>query len=82
MDMCMYAQSLSCVWLLRPYGLQPTNSSADGIPQTRILEWVAIFSSKGSPRPRDRTQISSIFYINMHILYHFIMLIDIQYKYI
>ena len=33
-------------------------SSDRGIPQARILEWIAMSSSRGSFRPRDRTQIS------------------------
>ena len=35
-------------------------SSAVGILQARILEWVAMPSSRGSSQPRDRTQISHI----------------------
>ena len=35
-------------------------SSARGISQARILEWVAISSSRGSSRPRDRTQVSCL----------------------
>ena len=31
-----------------------------GIHQTRILEWVAMSSSRGSSQPRDRTQVSHI----------------------
>ena len=31
-----------------------------GIPQARILEWVAISSSRGSAGPRDQTQVSHI----------------------
>ena len=31
-----------------------------GILQARILEWVAIASSRGSSQPRDRTQVSGI----------------------
>ena len=31
-----------------------------GILQARILQWVAISFSRGSSRPRDRTQVSSI----------------------
>ena len=30
------------------------------IPQARILEWVAMPSSRGSSRPRDQTQVLSI----------------------
>jgi len=35
-------------------------SSAHGIFQARVLEWVAISFSRGSSRPRDRTQVSHI----------------------
>ena len=35
-------------------------SSAHRIFQARILEWVAIFSSRGSSRPSDRIHVSSI----------------------
>ena len=31
-----------------------------GILQARILEWVAMPSSRGSSRPRDQTQVSRI----------------------
>ena len=48
---------------LRPFELQPCSppgSSVRGIFQARILEWVAIFFSRGSSQPRDRTQIFHI----------------------
>ena len=35
-------------------------SSVHGIFQARILEWVAISFSRGSSRPRNRTQVSRI----------------------
>ena len=38
----------------------PPGSSLLGILQARILEWVAISFSRGSSRPRDRTQVSHI----------------------
>ena len=38
----------------------PPTSSVHGIFQARILEWVAISSSRGSSWPRDGTQISCI----------------------
>ena len=41
--------------------LKDTNSSSvHGIFQTRILEWVAIPSSRGSSQPRDQTRVASI----------------------
>ena len=44
---------------LGPHGLQPTRLPS-GILQARILERVAISFSRGSSRPRDRTQVSHI----------------------
>ena len=41
-------------------GCSPTGSSAPGILQARVLEWVAISSSRGSSRPRDLTQASCV----------------------
>ena len=38
----------------------PMNSTVGGILQARILEWVAVPFSKGSPQPSDRTQVSYI----------------------
>ena len=49
-------QSLSRVWhFANPMNLP--GSSANGIAQARILEWVAISFSKGSSWPRDRTHV-------------------------
>ena len=44
--------------LCDPVNHSPPGSSVRGISQARILEWVAIPSSRGSSRPRDRTLIS------------------------
>ena len=35
-------------------------SSVHGILQARILEWVAIYFSRGSSQPRNRTHVSCI----------------------
>ena len=53
--------SLSCLTLCNPTDCSPPVSllCVHGIFQARILEWVAIFSSRGSSRPRDQTQVSS-----------------------
>ena len=37
-----------------------SGSSVHGIFQARVLEWIAISFSRGSSRPRNRTQVSSI----------------------
>ena len=39
------------------YSWQP-GSSSHGISPARRLEWVAIFSSRGSSQPRDQTHVS------------------------
>ena len=55
----MHDQSLqSCPALCDPVGYRPPVSSIHGILQARILEWVAVLSSKGSPLPRDQTHVS------------------------
>ena len=45
----------SCPTLCDPTDRSPPGSSVHGVPQGRILEWVAISFSKGSSQPRDRT---------------------------
>ena len=44
----------SCPTLCDSMDCSPPGSSAHGIFLARILEWVAISSSRGSPRPRNR----------------------------
>ena len=41
----------------------PPGSSVHGIFQARILEWVAMPSSRGPSQPRDRTHVSCVFCI-------------------
>ena len=48
----------SCPTLRDPVDCTPPGSSIHGILQARILEWVAMSSSRGSSQPRDRTQVS------------------------
>ena len=50
----------SCLTLCDPVDCSPPGFSIHGILQARILEWVAISFSRGSSRPRDRTQVSCI----------------------
>ena len=65
---CLVAQS--CPTLCNLMDSSPPGSFVHGISQARILEWVAISSSRGSSRPRDRTHVSCICYIGRQILYH------------
>ena len=53
-------KSLSRVQLCNPVDCSLPGSSAHGILQARILEWVAISFSRGSSQPRDRTRVSHI----------------------
>ena len=48
----------SCPTLCDPMDGSSSDSSVHGILQARILEWVAMPSSRGSSQPRDRTHVS------------------------
>ena len=57
----MRAKSIqSCLTLSDPMYCSPLGSSVHAILQARILEWVAIPSSRGSSQTRDRTLISYV----------------------
>ena len=71
-DGCVYAQSLQVSSSLRPQGLQPSRLLCPWAPMprllcpcllARILEWVAIPSSRGSSQPMDQTCVSCVFCI-------------------
>ena len=73
---------LGIPWTEDPGGLQSmgslrvghdwatSGSSVHGILQTRILEWIAMPSSRGSSGPRDRTHNSHVSCIGRQVLYH------------
>ena len=46
----------------------PTGSFVHGILRARILEWVAMPSSMGSSRPRDRTYVSHVSCIGRRVI--------------
>ena len=55
---CVVTQVLQlCLTLYDPTDCSLPGSCVHGILQSRILEWVAIFFSRGSSRPRDRTKV-------------------------
>ena len=64
------ACSQSCPALCNPVDCSPPGSSVYGIFQARILEWVAISSSKASWWPRDWTHVSCFSCIGRRSLYH------------
>ena len=65
----VYGVTQSWTWLkwLSSSSSSLPGSSAHGISQARILEWVAISFSRGSSWPRDQTHVSCI---GRQILYH------------
>ena len=68
---CVCAQSLSCVRLCNPMNHCPPDFSVHGILQARILEWVAISSSRGSSWPRDRIHISYVSCLSRQVFFCF-----------
>ena len=57
MCVCVLVAQL-CPTLCDPTDCSPPGSSVHGVLQARILEWVDIFFSRASSRPRDQTQVS------------------------
>ena len=60
----------SCLTLWDPMDYSPPGSSVHGILQERILEQVAMSSSRGSSQPRDRSCGSRVSCISTWLLYH------------
>ena len=59
--LCMRVKSLqSCLTLCDPMDCSLPGSSVHGILQAGILEWVAMPSSRGPSRSKDRTCISRL----------------------
>ena len=56
--LCLVIQS--CPTLCDPMDCSLPGSSVHGVLQARILEWVAMPSSRGSSQPKDWTQVSCI----------------------
>ena len=48
----------SCLTLCDPMDCSLPGSSVHGIFQATVLEWVAIFFSRGASQPRDQTRVS------------------------
>ena len=66
--MCEVASVVSD--LCDPMDHNRLGSSVHGISQSRILEWVAIISVRGSSQPRDRTHVSCSCCFGRQALYH------------
>ena len=57
---CVFSIAQWCPTLCNPMDCSPPGSSAHGIFQARILEWVGISSSRVSFWPRDQTHVSCV----------------------
>ena len=67
---CMCSVVQSCPTLCGPMDCSLSGSFVHGIFQARILEWIAISSSRKSSQLRDETLVSCISCIDRQILYH------------
>ena len=67
---CCAKMLQSCPTLCHPMDCSPPGSYIHGILQTRIMEWVAMPSSRVSSQPRDQACVSYISCIGMQVLYH------------
>ena len=60
-NVCMHTKLLqSCLTLCNSMDCSPSGSSIHGILQARIVEWVAMPSSRGSSQSRDWTHASYV----------------------
>ena len=59
----------SCLTLCDPTDCSPPGS-VHGILQARILEWVAMPSSRGSSQSRNQTYVSYVSCIGSQVLYY------------
>ena len=65
----VHANSLQlCLTLCDPMDCSPPGFSIHRILQARILEWVAMLSSRGSSRPRNGTSVSYVSCIGRQVL--------------
>ena len=63
--------SQSCLTLCDPVDCSPPGFSVHGIPQARILEWVAISFSRGYFPPKDRTRVCCVSCTGRQIVFHY-----------
>ena len=69
-SLCVCSVARSRPTLCNPMVCSPPGSSVHGIFQVRVLEWVAISSSKGSSPCRERTWFSGVSFTGRQIHYH------------
>ena len=66
---CVCARAQLYPTLCSPMDYSPPSSAVHGISQARILEKVALLSSRGSSQPKDQTHISGISCTGRRTLY-------------
>ena len=69
---CCVLSHFSCVWLCNSMDCSPPGSSIPDSLPARILEWVAMASSRGSSSPRDQTHVSYVSCIGRWVLDHWL----------
>ena len=67
---CVHSVTQWCWSLCHAMDNSPPGSSVYWMSQARILEWIAISSSRGSSWPRDQTCISCVYSTGKWILHH------------
>ena len=70
MGVCVCAKSFqSYLTLCNPMDCSPPGSSVCVILQARMLEWVAMPSSRGSAQPRDQTGVSHVSCVGRRVFF-------------
>ena len=59
-ELCLVTTNLSVQLFVTPWTVACQALLSMEILQERIIEWVAMLSSRGSSQPRDQTQVTSI----------------------
>ena len=65
-----------CPILWNPRNCSPSGSSVHGISQTRIMEWVAIYSSRGSSQQSSNPHL--LLFTTEPLEKHWVILIDVH----
>ena len=69
-SLCACSVIQLCPTLCNHMNISPPGSSVHGILQTKIPEWIPIFSFRGSSPSKDQTHASCVSCTGRQILYH------------
>ena len=78
--MCSVAKSR--LILCDPMDCSQPGSSVHGISQARLLDWVAISSSRGSFRPRDQTAYLGLLHCRQILKTHYYFYLSLLHSYV